>query len=144
TLGKEVKTRRTDLATQRAARRVKLDIAHRQEVEEAIEFTFLGAFREDFPDFKEGEIENLFVDLQEILWDGDEFKGYLDRPVGETVAKLCAAMGLDPALCRLDGETWKARREPYAFETARRAKAAPPAAPCPAPSLAAAATGPPG
>ena len=56
------------------------------------------------------------------LFDSDECKDYLGRPVGETVAKLCAAVGLDPALCVLDGETWKARRLPHPFEAARQAK----------------------
>ena len=42
--------------------------------------------------------------------------GYLDRPVGETVAKLCAALGLDPQACEPDGDAWRVRRPPIDFE----------------------------
>jgi len=38
--------------------------------------------------------------------------------------------GLDPALCFLDGETWKMCRPPYNFEAARQAKADPSVEPC--------------
>jgi len=43
-------------------------------------------------------------------------RGYLDRPIGETVVRLCAAMGLDPEACQPDGETWRVRRAPLDFE----------------------------
>ena len=49
-------------------------------------------------------------DAQEYLGDADEMRGYLDRPVGETVAKLCAALGLDPEACAPDGAAWRVRR----------------------------------
>jgi hypothetical protein len=60
--------------------------------------------------------ERLLDDAREYLGDADEMRGYLDRPVGETVAKLCAAMGLDPEACEPDGETWRIRRPPLDFE----------------------------
>ena len=143
-LGETVKTARTGLAGQRAERRAKLDAAHLQTIEEAIETTFGDTLEEDFPDLEGKESEALLSDLQELLFDGDEFKDYLERPVGETVAKLRAAMGLDPALCVLDGETWKARRPPYAFEATLAAINGRPIPPSATASLAAAATGPPG
>jgi len=102
-----IATGRSGLATQRAARRATLDRAHREAMDEAITDTFSYALGEDFPDLQEAESESLLDEMQETLFDGDEFKDYLDRPVGETVARLCAAMGLDPAVCVLDGETWK-------------------------------------
>ena len=43
-------------------------------------------------------------------------RGYLDRPVGETVARLCAALGLDPEACEPDGDAWRVRRPPLNFE----------------------------
>ena len=55
-------------------------------------------------------------DAEEYLGDADEMRGWLDRPVGETVAKLCAALGLDPDACAFDGETWKVRRPITQFE----------------------------
>ena len=134
-------TEGSGLATQRAARRAKLDIDHRQAMEAAIRLTFSDAV--DF-ELDAKETERLLMDLEERLFCDEQFSDFVERPVGETVAKLIAAMGLDPALCVLDGETWKARREPYIYEVAEMAKAGAPAAPWPAASLAAAATGPPG
>ena len=51
-------------------------------------------------------IDNLMVDARDYLGDAeaDEFRGWLDRPVGETVAKLCAALELDPDSCALVGD----------------------------------------
>jgi hypothetical protein len=58
-------------------------------------------------------------------------RGYLDRPVGETVARLCAAMGLDPEACEPDGETWRVRRPVLNFELRleERARKFPPPSP---------------
>ena len=63
-------------------------------------------------------IDNLMADAREYLGDADadEFRGWLDRPVGETVARLCAAVDLDPDSCALVGETWRVRRPPRDFE----------------------------
>ncbi len=81
------------------------------------------------------QLEKLFEDAVEFLDDTDEFRDYLDRPVGETVAKLCAAIGLDPDSCRLHGDVWKVRRPPYESELARHGLwkrwLGPNATPCP-------------
>ena len=58
-------------------------------------------------------------DAEEYLGDADEMRGYLDRPIGETVARLCAALGLDPEACESDGETWRVRRPPARIRTVR-------------------------
>ena len=65
-------------------------------------------------------------EAQEYLADADECRGYYDRPVGETVAKLCAALGLDPDACRRDGDTWTVRRPPTCLETRAMEKLLPP------------------
>ncbi len=142
-LGEGLSTRRTGLVVKRAAYHDAFNITRFEDMEEAVTDTFCDALGEDLPDLESDEGKALLIDLKERLSDSDEFSDFLDRPVGETVAKLCAAMGLDPTLCILDGETWKVRRGPYAFD-ARQAKAGPSIPPSPAASLAAAATGPPG
>ena len=75
--------------------------------------------------------DRLLDDAREYLVDADEMRGYLDRPVGETVARLCAALGLDPDACESDGETWRVRRPPLDFELRleERARRYPPSLP---------------
>ena len=41
-------------------------------------------------------MEALLIDMVERLKDPDEFERRHRRPPGETVARLCAAFGLDP------------------------------------------------
>ena len=115
-LTEEVKTRRAGLFTQRARRRADLDQAHRGAVNETIDEILEEAISEDFPDLKCEGAERLLSDLQDLLFDADEFRDYLQRPIGETIAKLCTTLGLDPDFCVQDGETWMVRRAPYSFE----------------------------
>ncbi len=63
-------------------------------------------------------IDDLMADARDYLddADADEFRGWLDRPVGETVARLCAAVDLDPDSCAPVGEAWRVRRPPRDFE----------------------------
>ncbi len=61
----------------------------------------------------DGDIVFGIMDLDtERLDDDDEFAGYLERPVGETVAKLCAVVGLDPGACFLEDGAWRVRQAP--------------------------------
>ena len=128
-LTEEVKTRRAGLFTQRVHRRTKLDWDHESDMDEAIEDTLTGALGEDLADFEGPEACRLRKEARELLQDADEFRDYLSRPVGETIAKLCAVLGLDPDYCVRDGETWKVRRGPYLFEETRDAKRRQSAAP---------------
>jgi hypothetical protein len=148
-LDEAVKTGRCDLAIQREKRRDRILDAQVQTMDEVIETTFCESLGEDYAEPEGPETEVLRRDMREVLSDADEFQDYLERPVGETVAKLRAAMGLDPTPCVLDGTIWRVRRAPYAFEAAQMAAAGEPAPPYAAAnpsaaSLAAAATGPPG
>jgi hypothetical protein len=61
-------------------------------------------------------LSRLTDEIDALLYDCDEFRDFLDRPVGETIARLCKTLGLDPALCVRDGDGWKVRREPFPFE----------------------------
>jgi hypothetical protein len=112
-LAEGVKTRRAGLIAERAAR----DEAHVAAKNEAIIFGLHDAYAGSTSGAEyEALIDRLMEDAEEHLRDADEFRGYLDRPVGETVAKLCAALGLDPDSCTPDGDAWRIRRPTTEFE----------------------------
>jgi hypothetical protein len=117
-LGRQTAKARERLIADRAARRAELDAAHVEKKKTAILYGVhdVYAFGAD-----QGEyirlIENLMEDVEEHLLDADEFRGWLDRPVGETVARLCAVLGLDPDLCRRDGTAWTAPHNPSELES---------------------------
>ena len=112
-----VKAGRDSLFADRAVRRAASTQAHEKAKLEAIIDGLHDAWAVDCPQtLYEEQVERLMEDAQEHFLDADEFRGWLDRPVGESVAKLCAAVGVDPAACTLDGETWTVRRPPTAFE----------------------------
>jgi hypothetical protein len=127
-----VKARRETLIGERAERRATRSAAHKTAVDDAIIAGLHDAYAADCPDAEYNELsERLMEDAREYLEDADEMRGYLDRPVGETVARLCAAMGLDPEACEPDGETWRVRRPVLNFELRleERARKFPPPSP---------------
>ena len=112
-----VKARRESLITERAERRAASAAAHETAVGEAIIEGLHDAYAATCPDAEYNELaDRLLDDAQEYLGDADEMRGWLDRPIGETVSRLCAAMGLDPEACESDGETWRVRRPTLNFE----------------------------
>jgi hypothetical protein len=116
-LAEGVKARRQRLVTDCAERRAARAAAHKTAVGEAIMEGLHDAYAADCSDDEYHELaERLLDDAKEYLDDADEMRGYLDRPVGETVARLCAAMGLDPDACEPDGDAWRVRRPPLDFE----------------------------
>ena len=131
-LAEGVKARREKLITECAERRASRAAAHKTAVDEAIMGGLHDAWAADCSDDEYHDLcDRLLDDAQEYLGDADEMRGYLDRPVGETVVKLCAAMGLDPEACESDGETWRVRRAPLDFElrVEERARKYPPPSP---------------
>jgi hypothetical protein len=129
-----VKARRESLITERAERRATIAAAHETAVEEAIIGGLHDAYAATCPDAEYNDlVDRLMDDAQEYLGDADEMRGYLDRPVGETVSRLCAALGLDPEACESDGETWRVRRPVLNFELRleERARKYPPPPPSP-------------
>jgi hypothetical protein len=117
TLAAGVKARRETLITDRAERRAARTAAHETAVDDAIIGGLHDAYASTCPDAEFHDLsDRLLDDAREYLVDADEMRGYLDRPVGETVARLCAAMGLDPEACESDGETWRVRRPTLNFE----------------------------
>ena len=112
-----VKARRERLFTERTERRAAGAAAHKTAVEEAIVEGLHDAYAATCPDAEYNELaDRLMDDAQEYLGDADEMRGWLDRPIGETVSRLCAAMGLDPEACESDGDTWRVRRPILDFE----------------------------
>ena len=96
-----MKARREKHVTECAERRATRAAAHKTAVDEAIIGGLHDARAADCPDEEYHDLaDRLMEDAQEYLGDADEMRGYLDRPVGETVAKLCAALGLDPKPAR--------------------------------------------
>ena len=53
-------------------------------------------------------LEGLRAEVEEWLDDDETFGDVADRPLGETVAWICRAMGLTPDWSRWDGESWAA------------------------------------
>jgi hypothetical protein len=150
-LAGDAKMDRDGLQAERTRRRDDAAKAHKETKELEIALALDDAYAASCSDEQYAESEELLdrflLDGEELLEDADEFRGYLDRPVGETVAKLCAAIGLDPNSCILDGETWKVRRPPSELELTceelRSKGAAPAIDPMSTPPPCHAATGPP-
>ena len=116
-LAEGVKARREKLITERDERRAASKAAHETAHGDAIIEGLHDAWAATCPDAEYNDIaDRLLDDAREYLDDADEMRGYLDRPIGETVTRLCAAMGLDPDACEPDGETWRVRRPPLDFE----------------------------
>jgi len=118
-LDAQASARREGLLAERVRRRAKAD---------AVLDGLADAYAADTTDAEYNDhIDDLMADAKDYLddADADEFRGWLDRPVGETVARLCAAVDLDPDSCALVGETWRVRRPPRDFELflERRARA---------------------
>ena len=129
-LKEEVDRRRAGLIGDRAARRARLGQDHASAVKDAIETALSEAYYADLvlPEFdpkadpykpEPYEIERReMLDDAEFLLEEDEDHGdWLTRPVGETVARLCVALGLAPDSCVKRGETWMIRRPDSAYET---------------------------
>jgi hypothetical protein len=120
-LAADLKIHGSGLAVERAARREQRAQDHKTAVDEEIDLALTDAFTEMYGD---GDDETdagdklcceMLADREDLLRDLDEFKDYLDRPVGETVAALCVALGLAADTCVKDGDTWVLKRPPSAY-----------------------------
>ena len=118
-LDAQATARREGLLAERVRRRADRAAAHVDAKTDAVLCGLADAYAADTTDAEyNGHIDNLMADAQEYIGDADadEFRGWLDRPVGETVARLCAALDLDPDSCARVGEAWRVRRPPRDFE----------------------------
>lgn len=114
-LAESVGGQRSRLLAERVGRHARRDAGHSRAKRSAVEAGFNQALAEDYPRGDEEPAERLLEDMAELLDTDERFSDFLDRPVGETIARLCGILGLDPALCIRDGDGWKVRREPFAF-----------------------------
>ena len=134
-LAEEVKTRRSGLVGERAARRAKRAEDHAEAVKDKIDLALSEAFHADLihpdfdpeadlsePDPQEIERREMLDDAELLLEDLEEYGDWLNRPIGETVAKLCVALGLAPDVCVKRGDTWWVRRSNTAYETMQEEK----------------------
>jgi hypothetical protein len=89
-------------------------------------FTIMYGDGDDETDAGDALCHEMLGEKEDLLADLDEFKDYLRRPVGETIARLCVALGLDPDTCVRDGDRWRVKRPPTAYARFRETRAAPP------------------
>jgi hypothetical protein len=112
-----VKAGRDSLIAERAARRATLGEAHQAAKTDTILDGLHDAYAASSPEAEyEERVDTLMEDAREHLLDADDLRDWLDRPVGETVARLCAALGLDPDACAVEDDAWRIRRPPTEFE----------------------------
>ena len=129
-LAAEVKTRRAGLTAERAVRREQRTKDHKRSVNDEIDDALTDAFTVMYGD---GEAETdkgdalcheMLAEKENLLVDSEAFNDWLTRPVGETVAMLCVALGLPADTCIREGDIWLARRAPSPYETFRETRAA--------------------
>ena len=111
------KKERAERTERRAADRK----AHEEARKEAVIHGLHDAYAADCSDDEYHNLSDRLLDDAREYLDADEMRGWLDRPVGETVARLAAAIGLDPTACEPDpadptGRTWRVRRPILDFE----------------------------
>jgi len=104
TLGSELGRRRGELAETRQARLAEARSKSWNARDEAIQREMKGVIEPETADDKD-RAENLLDDIDELLT-SEEFSDYDDRPAGETIARLCQALGLDPDWCVETPEGW--------------------------------------
>ena len=121
----DLERRRAGLVAERASRRARRGEDHKRAVVEAIDDALTDAFTQMYGD---GEAETdegdalcreMLIDKEDLLSDLGEFKDYLDRPIGETVAKLCVELGLPADTCVKQGDAWLVKRPPTPYRIFR-------------------------
>ena len=109
-LAEDIKARRLGVVASRNKQHAEKIKVIEDVVSQNIEYALTKAIRRERPDSDRETSERLLLDMFERLDDSEEFEDYRERPPGETVAKLCAAFGLDPEFCiQDDDETWMIR-----------------------------------
>ena len=111
--------RRSGLTAARSARRSALARSQKTAVDKAIDAALSDAFVDVHLEHEAGELEEVLASAERLRSEFEEFRDYVERPAGETVARLCAILRLDPTCCVKDGGTWMIRRSRYTFEGPR-------------------------
>ena len=126
----DLQKRRAGLVTERAARRARREEDHRDAVNNEIEtalteaFTVMYGDADDETDEGDALCNDMLADKENLLNDLDDLKDFLTRPVGETIAKLCVALGLPADACVKQDGAWLIARDPSPYETYRETRAA--------------------
>ena len=129
-LAEDLEKRRAGLVTERATRREQRTRDHKRSVKNEIDDALTEAFTVMYGDGDEETDEGdalcreMLADKENLLDNSEAFNDYLTRPVGETVAMLCVALGLPADTCVKEGDTWLARRAPSTYEAFRETRAA--------------------
>ncbi len=109
-LAEGLSVRRASLRAKRQAQRDKAASDHEEARRDAIAENLSGAIRAWFPD-DDGETHFArLADAEVLLEEADELDGYLDRPIGEVIAGLCRALGLDPDWAVQQEGEWVTKR----------------------------------
>lgn len=127
-VAEELGRRRGSLGEKRAARREKARADHEEAKTEAIEMCISDAVDSRLDEVGETDEPNENGDIGEALraaadeWltCSGEFDGYLQRPVGETVARLCEALGLDPDWSVETEAGWRVKILPFSLPPSSR------------------------
>jgi hypothetical protein len=126
-LASDVEKRRAGLAGERANLREQRTRDHERSVTKEIDSALTEAFTvmygdgDDETDEGDALCREMLLDKENLLDASEAFDDYMARPVGETVALLCAELGL-PDTCVRHGDTWRIVRAPSAFERFRDAR----------------------
>jgi hypothetical protein len=136
-LGEGIRARRAGLLAERAARAHQRAEAHEDAVRDTIEMALSEAHDADLPppeadleadpdtpEPREIERREMLDDAELLLEDVEVYGDWMSRPVGETVARLCVALGLAPDSCVKRGDAWWVRRSDTAYEILRAEKRA--------------------
>ena len=95
-LEKGLTDRKESLRAQRWKRQVEVESKHDSQRRSALLDGMSGAVAERFPDDDDEVHFARLADAERLLEEDDELDGYLDQPIGEVIARLCQALGLDP------------------------------------------------
>ena len=126
----DLQKRRAGLVTERAARRERRAQDHRDAVNNEIETALTEAFTvmygdgDDETDAGDALCNDMLADKENLLGDLDDYRDYLTRPVGETIARLCVALGLPADACVKQDGVWLIARDPSPYEKYRETRAA--------------------
>ena len=126
-LKEDVGKRRAGLTVERASRSARQADDHAGAVKKAIDSALTDIFYADLVltdvdlnagpyDPVEFEHDEMLEDAERLLDDLGDYGDWLNRPVGETVTKLCVALGLGPDSCIMQGDNWIVRRPNTDYE----------------------------
>ena len=129
-LAEDLEKRRAGLVAERATRSAQRTRDHRRavkgEIDSALTEAFTAVYGDGDDETDEGDAlcREMLADKENLLVDLEAFNDYLTRPVGETVAMLCVALGLPADTCIRQGDTWLVKRPPTPYQAFRETRAA--------------------